>query len=234
MADQDRTGFSDFYSSNSLQRTHSSTEARKYVVGFQINDSEMRKWEDARGIPADASQHSEIENNVKVVAQCFQGTEIPASQDEDTVSNTTATVELGDGEPTRVVTKIPENESLSQEEKKKFKCLFGFVQDTGHPLLPIHDSWRGDNSWTEGHPAEVPLDGYIIEGIPADSLRDESGLINIKRGKPITPPENGLEQYASTINDEIFAYFPAESRQFNEDFVNRNPRAYCERRPDQC
>ncbi|ACV11213.1 hypothetical protein Huta_1030 [Halorhabdus utahensis DSM 12940] len=199
-------------------------------VGFQINDSEMRNWEQARGIPADADQHPDVENSVKVVAQCFQGTDIPNRQDAEIVSNTTATVELGDGEPTRVVTEIPERNGLSRENKSRFKCLYGFAQNTGIDLLPVHNSWRGTNAagWSD----DVPLQGTIIEGIPAESPTDYGGLINFNPGTPLNTEENELDQYTSSTNTDIFTDFPAETGGLNP--IRRNPRVFCKTFTDSC
>ncbi|WP_158855408.1 hypothetical protein [Halorhabdus sp. CUG00001] len=162
------------------------------------------------------------------------------------MSNTTATVELGDGEPTRVVTEIPERDSLTQDEKKQFQCLYGFVQNTGIDLLPIHNSWRGDNEIT-GYTFDVdpvPQDGRIIEGIPADSPTDYGGLINLNSGTLLKTEENELDQYASNINnqdvysdgDTLFGQFPAETTASSRggNPVNRNPRAYCEDPDNEC
>lgn len=201
------------------------------LAGFQVNWTEMQKWQG--GHPAAPPQGSEDGwiDNVKVKAMCWQGAQSERPQDLNKAVNLTA--EVQGGQTTYVVGEMPDRGSVANPSQ--YTCVFGFSQQV-HPER--HTISAASDVFYQGNEGPCTtcryIYGYITEG--TNDAKKGNIFIEDQRIRPAdhTPPDQSMQDWLGDKNTadtgkDLWEHFP---RSENVG-TNRNPWQACMNR-DEC
>lgn len=151
----------------------------KYI-GFQINWSQMQKWEQAH--PMAPPEGSDGVRKVRIKAMCWHGSNTERPQDLSEVANVSDVVAAD--RDSKVITKLPER-SNPPNNKETWSCVWGMSQEVDLSKIEITDEttlfWDGEEG-THTTPTGEEI-GYITEG----TNKQRKGFVQVGGGKVLRP-----------------------------------------------
>lgn len=201
------------------------SELPNSYAGFQINASEIKKWENAHALSATGASEADP---VQIRAQCWHGGS--AGEDRPPMSdrvNLSAEVTDFDS-PTYLIGEIPErlDGGPSQSTEGSYTCVFGmrqYINDKEQVSMR-----RRTKIFQEGQVTDS-VSGWITEG----TNNPDNGNVRTAANRiPVPTDQEDTQAWlqnkaADTVSGALWPNFKSDAK---EDCSNRNPIVYL----DQC